>query len=132
MIIALCAFQGLFGRNHLWLPGFLNRRSLSAGRMERALSWLERPAGWMDRFCRPRLTFLSAGPLRRLAYGLTGGFALSWPLLEILPFVTSFSAGAVAMLMFGLMARDGIYVIWGYVQGGLIGVGIISIWMGIF
>ncbi len=131
MIIALCAFQGFFGRTHLWLPDILNRRSLSAARMNTALDWLKRPSDWMDRFCRARIKVLSTGPMRRLAYGLTGLFALSWPLLEILPFVTSFSAGAVSMLMFGLMTRDGIYIIWGYVQGGLIFAGILSVWAGI-
>ncbi|MCH2095953.1 MAG: exopolysaccharide biosynthesis protein [Rhodobacteraceae bacterium] len=130
-VIALCAFQGFLGRDHLWLPGILNRRSLSAGRMNTALDWLKRPSDWMHRFCRVRIKVLSNGPMRRVAYGLTGVFALSWPLLEIMPFVTSFSAGAVSMLMFGLMTRDGIYIIWGYAQGGLIYAGILSFWSGL-
>ena len=45
-----------------------------------------------------------------------------WPFLELLPFVTSFGAGALALMTFGLFTRDGLYVLWGYiVTGGMTG-----------
>ncbi|QRF67648.1 exopolysaccharide biosynthesis protein [Ponticoccus alexandrii] len=132
MIVLLCAVQALVGKKHLWLPGFLRRRSVSAARMLRAVEWLRRPAGWMDRHAHNRLRLLVSGPAKPLAYAATALVAVSWPLLELLPFFTSFSAGAVAMVMFGLMTRDGAYALAGYAQGALIYLTLLSIWFGIF
>ena len=132
MVILLCSMQALFGRRHLWLPGFLRRRSVGAERLLKAVNWLKRPAGWMDRTSHNRLQLLVRGPAKLVAYAAVSLVALSWPLLELLPFMTSFSAGAVAMLMYGLMTRDGAYALAGYAQGALIYAILISIWIGIF
>ena len=40
--------------------------------------------------------------------------ALTWPLLELLPMVTSVGAMAVSLLAFGLMVRDGLWLVAGY------------------
>ncbi|WP_157772605.1 exopolysaccharide biosynthesis protein [Pseudoponticoccus marisrubri] len=131
LIVFLCAIQALFGRRHLWLPDVLMRRSVSAERMQRAVDWLSRPAGWMDRHSAGRLKMLTAGPLKLVAYAAVALVALSWPILELLPFVTSFGAGAVAMIMFGMMTRDGAYVVAGYVQGSALYLILLSIWSGL-
>ncbi|MBV2360207.1 exopolysaccharide biosynthesis protein [Thalassococcus sp. CAU 1522] len=115
LIILSCALQGLVGRRHLWLPGVLRRRSLSAHRMCRAIAFLQRPAAWIDRHSQARLHLLTGIPLRQLAFAMIAATALTWPFLELLPFVTSFGAGAVSLIAFGLMTRDGAYVLAGYV-----------------
>lgn len=131
LITMLVSIQALLGRRHLWLPGFLRRRSVSAKKMRTAIDWLSKPAGWMDRHSSGRLKLLSSRPLRPFAYAAVTVIALSWPFLEILPFVTSFFAGAVAMMMFGVMTRDGIYLLAGYTQAGLITLILTSIWFGL-
>ena len=131
LTILLITAQALTGRRHLWLPGFMMRRSISAARLRRGLQSLRRPAGWMDRYSRARLGILSSGPFRLLGYLAAATLALSWPMLEILPFITSFSAGAVAMLMFGIVTRDGAYIIAGYAQGGALLAGTVAIWSGL-
>ena len=120
LIVVLCAVQGILGRDHLWLPGVLMRRKIKAARMRQGITWLARPAAWIDRHSHGRFTFLTATPLSQLAFGIITLIALTWPVLELLPFVTSFGAGAVSLIAFGLMTRDGAYVIAGYaVAGGL-------------
>ena len=47
--IALVAAQILFGRDHLWLPDVLERRTLDGDRVKKGMEWLKRPAGWIDR-----------------------------------------------------------------------------------
>lgn len=131
LITILVSVQALLGRRHLWLPGFLQRRSISAPKMTKAINWLRKPADWMDRHSSGRLKLLSSRPLRPIAYAAVTLIALSWPFLELLPFVTSFFAGAVAMMMFGVMTRDGIYLLAGYTQAGLLALAIASIWSGI-
>ncbi len=132
LIVLLITAQALLGRKHLWLPRFLRDRSIAADRMSSALAWLARPAAWMDRHTHNRLRLLTTGPTRLFAYAATAIIAASWPLLELVPFVTSFGAGSVAMIMFGLMTRDGIYTLAGYVQGGMIYLILLSIWFGLF
>lgn len=129
--VILIAAQGLMGRRSLWLPGFVMRRSVSSSRLKRALDWLARPAGWMDRYSHPRLRILSARATRPFAYLASIVLAVGWPVLELLPFVTSFGAGAVSMIMFGLMTRDGAYLLAGYVQGAIIYLILLTLWTGL-
>lgn len=128
LLVLLIAMQALLGRRSLWLPGWITRRSIASPKMNRALDWLMRPAAFMDRHSHDRLRLLVRGPLRPLAYVATAILAAGWPLLEILPFVTSFAAGAVSMLMYGLMVRDGFFTLWGYVQGGLLYGAVLIVW----
>jgi hypothetical protein len=48
LIISLIAVQIVLGRDSLWLPGFLTRREMKKDRLDKALSWLRKPAGWID------------------------------------------------------------------------------------
>jgi hypothetical protein len=109
----------------------LRHRKVGAERMHKALNWLEKPSGWMDRHSHNRLRILTSGPARLPAYVATALIAASWPLLELLPFVTSFGAGSVAMIMYGLMVRDGAYTLAGYVQGALIYLVLFALWAGV-
>lgn len=120
LIVILCAVQAILGRDHLWLPAFLMRRKVKAGRMNRGLDWLARPAAWIDKHTHDRVLVLSAPPMSLFAFAVITAIALTWPFLELLPFVTSFGAGAVSLIAFGLLTRDGYYLIWGYVVTGLL------------
>ena len=51
----------------------------------------------------------------RRADAATGGELAATPALELLPGVTSFAAATVGLFAFGLFARDGYYVIAGYI-----------------
>ncbi len=131
LIIVTVTVQALIGRQHLWLPGVLMRRSVAAPRMRRAMNWLRGPAAWVDRHSRDRWHFLTVPPLARLAQVAILLTALPWPLLEPLPMVTSIGATGVSLLALGLMVRDGVIVVMGYVfLGGLLTL-LISIWQGL-
>lgn len=132
VLVVAIAVQAVFGRAHLRLPGFVTRRALSAKGLHRALDWLRRPAAWIDRHSRRRLSLLTGTPFRQLAYVTIAGTALTWPFLELLPFVTSFGAGAVSLISFGLMTRDGVWLLAGYaVLAGLV-VGAVNVAIGLF
>lgn len=118
LLILMIGAQGLAGRQHLWLPGVLMRRRVSGAKFRNALDWLRKPCGWIDRHSHPRLRLLVHGPARALAFLLCVLIPLSWPMLEILPMVTSVGAGAVGLLAFGLLTHDGLYVLLGYCLTG--------------
>lgn len=115
LLIMLIAVQDLFGRDHLWLPGFLMRRQLATDRLQSALDWLEKPAGWVDRHTDDRLGMLTRSPFRQVALVIIVLITVAWPPLELLPMVTSIGAFAVSLLCIGMVTRDGAYVAAGYV-----------------
>ena len=69
-IIVLFAVQLLLGREHMWLPGFLARRSVSSGKTRKAADKLWPLARFMDRWFHGRLPKLTEGPAVRVAAAL--------------------------------------------------------------
>ena len=118
-ILILLAGQALVGRQSLWLPDFLKRRKISSGKLRKGTKWMRKPCAFLDRHAHERMKFLTKGPFRVLALVTIVGIALSWPLLEILPMVTSTGAAMVGLLTFGLFVRDGLYVVLGYLAVGV-------------
>lgn len=114
LIILTIATQAFFGRRHLWLPRVLANRTLTTDQLSRVVTYLRRPAKWLDTYSRDRLRFLTAPPLDRVALLSVMSVAATWPFLEIVPMFTSISAGGVALVGFGLMVRDGFVLIAGY------------------
>lgn len=114
IVVILIVAQWIAGRDHLWLPGFVVRRRVSSARFRKALAWFDGPAAFLDRHTVPRLTLLTTGPLALLPLLTVVVIAATWPLLEILPLVTTIGAFAVSLFAFGLMTRDGAYVVAGF------------------
>ncbi len=115
LIVILVVMQWLVGREHLWLPEFIIRRTVATGRIRSALAWFDRPAAFIDRHSFHRLAFLTEGPLSVLPLLTVLAIAATWPVLEFLPFLTTIGAFAVLLFAFGLMMQDGAYVVTGYV-----------------
>lgn len=113
-IIIILAIQGLMGRQ-LWLPRWMLALQVGRSKLERAIGWLRKPAAWIDRNSHPRLQYLTRGPMRLLILAQCAVIPLGWPVLELLPGVTSLAAATVGLFAFGLFARDGYFVIAGYI-----------------
>lgn len=118
VLIITLAVQALVGRQRLWLPSRFLRYELASGRVRQAVGWMRRPCGWIDRHSHERLRFLTVGPMRFVALLGCVLIPLTWPLLELLPFFTSFGAGTISLMSLGLIMRDGIYVLAGF---GIVG-----------
>lgn len=122
LVIALISAQLLFGRDHLWLPGFLERQTLKGDRIKKGMAWLERPAAWIDRVLRPRLSWFSGKAGLRVVALLCILLCTTVPPLELLPFASSIPMGAIALMGLGLMARDGLVILLAAL-GALVGLG---------
>lgn len=122
MLIALISAQMLIGRHHVWLPDFLMRRKVPGSRMRTALDWMERPARFLDRVTDKRLTPLVRRPMRWIVQAVCLCCGLAMPVLELVPFTSSLMGIVVSLLAFGLLARDGIFVLLGFLAiGGIAG-----------
>jgi hypothetical protein len=114
VIILLIAGQAILGRHHLWLPGFLTRRRISANKLRMALDSLVRPAAWIDRNRSGRWVILTQWPISSLAYLVIIAISLTWPPLSFVPFSTTLSAVGISLLAAGQTLKDGIFVLLGY------------------
>lgn len=121
LIIGLIVVQMLMGRDTLWLPDFIARRGVSKQRLGKAVDFLRKPVGWVERLLKPRLTWLAGRPWNYAALLTCLAIALSTPALEFLPFVTSVAAVAIGLFAAGLLIRDGAVMLVGYALLALTG-----------
>ena len=113
--MAAIAFQMVLGRHEPWLPEKFATRKIDKPGLERISKSGRRFFGWAEAVARPRLTFMASHTLQRLI-GLIlcifcGSILLPFPLTNTTP------GFAVALVAFGLMARDGIMMIVGLIIG---------------
>lgn len=125
-LIALVAIQIVIGRDHLWLPGFVERRSLRAGRFETAVERL-RPLGtWLDRWFHGRLSLFVSKPFVRGAALIAILACLTVPALEFIPFASTIPMAVVIALGLAITVKDGLLMMLAY--AGTIA-GIYGLWM---
>jgi hypothetical protein len=107
LLVLLIAGQVLFRQDHFWLPRWLLNRSISKDKLLKVLDWLRRPARFIDRLLRPRLTLFTrdAGIVMIALVCVVIAFAM--PLMEVVPF--SANAAGLVLTAFGLalIACDG-------------------------
>ena len=114
--IAICLIGGCLamGREP-WLPPFVMRRRLSTTRLAQLLTGAVKLARQLEKFVRPRLAFLHAGPgmFRLIGLGIViASLGLMLPLP--IPFSNSIPAYAVVLLALGMMEDDGLCVLLGH------------------
>ena len=63
VVIGLIVVQWTFGRQCLWLPEWIAKRSISASRFCEGLTWADPPAKLIDRHTRARSSLLVHRPL---------------------------------------------------------------------
>lgn len=114
LCIALVSAQMLFGRESLWLPKWLQRRKIPSDKMRSAVQTLRKPARWLDRRSRERLSVLVRPPFDRLIHLLCMLCGLAMPMLEIVPFSSSILGAAVSLMAMTLLLRDGLFALIGY------------------
>jgi len=114
MVIIVLSAQALWGRRRLWLPGFILRRRVKSSRLLLGIRWLRAPSKFFDRHSGRRLLILVTGQKTSITLLTCMVLPTAWPMLEFVPFASSFGGGTVALFSFGLFTRDGLYVLLGY------------------
>lgn len=118
--IALIAGQMAARREHIWLPGWLLRRAAPTRRFLSAMGWLRRPARWLERLTRRRLSLLASPPAVFVAQLLCTICGLAMPLLEFTPFASSILGAMVSVFAVGFLARDGAFILAGFAAFALL------------
>lgn len=113
-LVVLSAGQLLAGRKHVWFPRWLLTRQVSRERFQKALGWMKRPASWIDRLLKPRLSRLTRPPAH-LSVALTCLLiAMAMPPMEFVPFTANGAGLALTLFGLALLADDGLLVLFGY------------------
>lgn len=100
------------------LPSFILRKEIKYKLLERIVSFGVRACVFMEKFSRPRLHFLTTSRIGICLIGLglaSGGFQLLLPLPPLVPLSNTIPAISVVLLTTGLIERDGLFVVAGYI-----------------
>ncbi|MBL4792894.1 exopolysaccharide biosynthesis protein [Citromicrobium bathyomarinum] len=111
LIVAITAGQLLWGKEHLWLPGFVQKRSVSAKSMHKAADKLDGVARWMDKWFHGRMQWVVRQPGPRIAAGIVLLLCLTVPPLEFVPFASTAPMAAIAAFGLALLVRDGLLML---------------------
>lgn len=106
--VFLLSCQMLLRRKHIWLPAWILRRSISEQKLAKAAGWLRKPARFIDRLIRQRLSFLVDGPASWPLALVCLLLAITLPLLEPLPFAASSAGAALTCIGLAMIAHDGL------------------------
>jgi hypothetical protein len=110
VIVFLLAVQMIVGRDCVWLPDFVARRHMSTAKLCKGIGWLRKPVQWVERFLRPRLTFLLHRPWIFVPLLLILALTLVMPVLEAVPTSVSIASAVIALFAAGLLTHDGALV----------------------
>lgn len=118
MVLLLCT-QLLLHREHVWMPGWILRRAVRAERLKKAMGYCYKPARFVDRLVKPRLTFLIRGyiPTRLVALACML-VALVMPFMEVIPFSANLAGGVLTFFGLALVARDGLLALFAFALTG--------------
>ncbi|EYD72468.1 exopolysaccharide biosynthesis protein [Limimaricola hongkongensis] len=108
LIIALFAVQIVMGRDEMWLPGFLERRSVQGDNLLAAADKLRGIGRWLDRWFHGRLEALTGPKASRIAGIAVLLLCLTVPPLELVPFASTAPMAAIAAFGLAMTLRDGV------------------------
>ncbi|MGU3493538.1 exopolysaccharide biosynthesis protein [Xanthobacteraceae bacterium A53D] len=118
IIIALIGLQMAIGRQELWLPQVITKRTFSRSVLETIITRSQRWIMRLEHWSQPRLEMFS-GPTARRAVGVVM-VMLGLVLLLPIPFFGNIPPGiAVCILGLGLVERDGGVILVGFFVAAL-------------
>ena len=109
--IGLIALQLLFGKDHIWMPQFIQSRAVGAKKLHKAVGKLRGIAQWLDEQSRDRMDFLTRGVWLKVAAVAILVLCITVPPLEVLPFASSGPMLAIASIGLALIVRDGLVML---------------------
>ncbi|KAA9008980.1 exopolysaccharide biosynthesis protein [Histidinibacterium aquaticum] len=128
VIIAIFAAQIAWGREDLWLPGVLSKRTVKASRMRQAADSLQPIARRLDRWFPGRLPQLTRTSVIRTAGVICLLLCFTVPPLELIPFASTAPMAAIATFGLAFSLRDGLLMAIGYALTAVaVGVGLTAL-----
>ncbi|EAR52749.1 hypothetical protein OG2516_00944 [Oceanicola granulosus HTCC2516] len=115
LTLAIIVIRLLMGYDHFWAPDWLRRRKLSSERVKKSLEWLKPISHRIDAKLHERLSRFAGPAARKAAAIVILGLLLIVPPLEVVPFATSGPMIVIAVFGLGLLYRDGLLMLLGFI-----------------
>lgn len=119
LTLALITVRLLMGYEHLWAPEWLRRRTLNSDRVMKSMQWLKPVSLRIDAKLHERLSRFAGPTGRRAACIVILLLLLTVPPLELIPFATSGPMIVIAIFGLGLLFRDGLLMLIGFVGAAI-------------
>lgn len=111
VVIVLVATAILLHHDHVWIPRWLGRRSVDAGKMERGLTKFRPVARFIDHMLMPRLGWLTRGVFFYVIAVAVLLIGLVTPILELVPLGGIPPNAAVVAFSLAIIAKDGLWAL---------------------
>ncbi|WFL75980.1 exopolysaccharide biosynthesis protein [Altererythrobacter arenosus] len=111
LMCALVAVQMLLAGDHIWLPNWIEQRSVGADKLNKSAHKLEGIAEKLDHWFHGRLKQFTSAPMQKVAAVMILLLCLTVPPLEFLPFASSAPMLAIAAFGLALTVRDGLLML---------------------
>lgn len=119
LTLGIITVRLLMGYEHFWAPGWLRRRKLNSDRVIKSMEWLKPVSLRIDATLHERLAQFAGPTARRAACIVILCLLLIVPPLEIVPFATSGPMIVIAVFGLGLLFRDGLLMLVGFLGAAL-------------
>ena len=117
--VAICIIGVAFMlRRRPNLPKIILRQTIEYSTLQKVIPFVATLMERLERYMKPRLKFLIAGPINTSLFGLgivSGGFFLALPLP--IPLTNAPPALSIIFLVVGVLCKDGLMVIIGHILG---------------
>ncbi|GMN01983.1 exopolysaccharide biosynthesis protein [Erythrobacter sp. MTPC3] len=123
LLILLIAVQMIMGRGHIWVPKWIENRSVASQKLDKATDKVTGVADKLDNVAKGRMEGLAKGPALRVAAAIIIALCLMVPPLEVLPWASSGPMLAIAMISLAIMVRDGLAMLIAWIIAGAAAVG---------
>lgn len=100
--------QMIFRHEHFWMPDWILKRSTDKKKIEKGLEWVYKPAKFVDRWSKPRLTKFTHGTGHYVIAIVCMLIALAMPVMEVIPFSANIAGIAFTLFGLSLITHDGI------------------------
>ena len=119
-LVLIAIARSTFGRGALHLPGALGGKTMDRNKFHEALEKARPAVGRIDRVLSRRLGFLTEGWLPRMVISVAAALlAVSMYPLALVPWGVQAPAAGLVAFGLALMARDGLFALFGYALSGL-------------
>lgn len=113
------SIQLMLHREHFWLPQWMLRRTVKTRSLHKAVELSRKPARFIDRLVKPRLTFLIRGYIANRCVALASmTIALMMPPMEFIPFSANLAGAVLTCFGLALIARDGVLALLAFALTG--------------
>jgi hypothetical protein len=115
VLVAAFGGQMLVRRRQPWLPGVLARRGVPREQLSASVERSRRVVRWLGRVLKPRLNAMISPAARRAVAAACFGLGLVMTPMGPVPMASAILGGVVLLFGLGLVGRDGLFVLAGWV-----------------